>query len=102
MARYSKLAPLSVIEKIEITSELLSFFSVMNNKKNRDLLKLESDIRIAKPLTVINFFNYCKDVKGTDLQRREIFDNVQEFMLNANIDTSQLYDQTLYNLKMKE
>ena len=67
MTRYSKLAPLSVVEKINITSELLGFFSAMNNKKNRELLKLEISDKAIKPLSVIDFFRYSKEIKKIDL-----------------------------------
>jgi hypothetical protein len=65
MARYSKLAPLSVSEKIGITKHVLAFFDPINNRKYRELLGMPIEPPRAIPLSMADFFEFYK-IGGID------------------------------------
>ncbi len=68
MAKYSQLAPLSVKEKLDITLLLITFFSVLENKKNRESLDLPIEAGRAVALSLGNFFTWCDKIKKTDIR----------------------------------
>jgi hypothetical protein len=71
MTRYSQLSPLSVKEKLDITVLLITFFAHLKTTENRKTLNLPTIEGKIEPLSLFNFFMWCKNIKNIDLWPRQ-------------------------------
>lgn len=68
--RFSKLSPLPIELAGNLTLELIGFFGVLNAKHNATLLGKAVDPNQITPLSVNDFFEYMKKIKGLqDVER---------------------------------
>ena len=64
--RYSILRPLTVVEQESLAVLMCTFFSPLNYWKNCELIGVEADKKVIRPLTFGDFMKYVNKVSGRD------------------------------------